>query len=134
MCGIAGATRLDGDIDRTLIAAVEAMGRCLRHRGPDSDGMLADGPFAFAHRRLAIIDLSEGGAQPQESASGRFVITFNGEIYNYEAMGDRLRASGWRNRTDSDTEVLLEAIERWGLPARTRRGRWHVCLRRIRSA
>ena len=115
MCGIAGAVALDGEIDQRVLATVEAMGVSMAHRGPDGHRTWSNDRVSFTHRRLAIIDLSEGGAQPKESASGRFVVTFNGEIYNYKALGDRLRATGWRNRTDSDTEVLLECIEQWGL-------------------
>lgn len=115
MCGIAGVARLAGTLEANDLDDVEAMGISLVHRGPDSFRTWSDDVVALTHRRLAIIDLSEGGAQPKLSASGRFVLTFNGEIYNYKQLGDRLRSEGWINRTDSDSEVLLEVIERWGL-------------------
>jgi asparagine synthase (glutamine-hydrolysing) len=86
----------------------------LRHRGPDGGGYwCADGYF-FGHRRLAIIDLSPGGAQPMASADGRYVVTFNGEIYNYVELEEELRARGYVFRTRSDTEVLLHGYDAWG--------------------
>jgi asparagine synthase (glutamine-hydrolysing) len=97
---------------------VRSMADRLAHRGPDDHGAWLDPTVgvAFAHRRLAIVDLSPTGAQPMTSASGRTVIAFNGEIYNHEALRRRLGSVVyWRGR--SDTEVLVEAIERWGLEA-----------------
>lgn len=92
------------------------MVRALHHRGPDSHDMWAsaDGALALGHNRLAIVDLSEHGRQPMASRSGRYVVVFNGEIYNHldlrQELGD---ASGWRGH--SDTETLLQAVERWGV-------------------
>ena len=86
----------------------------LRHRGPDGGGYWCEGPYFFGHRRLAIIDLSPGGAQPMASADGRYVVTFNGEIYNYVELEEELRGLGYVFRTRSDTEVLLHGYDAWG--------------------
>lgn len=115
MCGIAGILAPDA---RPLEPTLAAMTEALRHRGPDADGIWSDGDagIGFAHRRLSILDLSPQGAQPMASASGRFVLCYNGEIYNHAALRRDLEAGGaiaWRGH--SDTEVLLEAIERWGI-------------------
>jgi len=93
------------------------MAQTLVHRGPDSDGYWKDKVAGLSHKRLAIIDLSTHGAQPMISASGRYVLTYNGEIYNYLNLRQELEKDQdytWRGR--SDTEVLLAAIETWGLP------------------
>src|SRR5204863_8906472 len=85
-------------------------------RGPDGSGAwcAADGHIAMAHRRLAIIDLSDDAAQPMVSLDGRFVIVFNGEIYNHRQLRAELEADGERFRTRSDTEVLLHLYARFG--------------------
>lgn len=89
----------------------------LRHRGPDGEGRFrdADAGVALGHTRLAIIDLSDAAAQPMRSADGRFVITFNGEIYNYRALRDEMTAQGVVFRSESDTEVLLHLFARDGI-------------------
>jgi asparagine synthase (glutamine-hydrolysing) len=89
------------------------------HRGPDSQGVLVDGSFAFGMRRLSIIDLA-GSDQPIFSEDGRHAIVFNGEIYNYRALRDELRALGERFTTDGDTEVILAAWRQWGADAWSR--------------
>src|SRR5512135_595982 len=97
MCGIAGILCASPRQPRgELAAAVERMGRRLVHRGPDSSGTWVDDAagVALAHRRLAILDLSPEGAQPMRSESGRFVVTFNGEIYNFQELRDELSARG----------------------------------------
>ena len=93
------------------------MNEALRHRGPDGEGvwMDAEAGIILAHRRLAVIDLSTGGFQPMHSHDGRYVITFNGEIYNFRSIRDELAAAGRLMRTDLDTEVLLEACALWGI-------------------
>jgi asparagine synthase (glutamine-hydrolysing) len=120
MCGIAGmvdwraATSAD-----TLRSIGEAMIETVRHRGPDAGDVWVEpeGGVALGQRRLAIIDLSPGGAQPMHSADRRYVITFNGEIYNYRDIRRELQAAGRSMRSDSDTEVLLEACALWGVEA-----------------
>jgi asparagine synthase (glutamine-hydrolysing) len=86
----------------------------LHHRGPDGGGFWSSGPWFFGHRRLAIIDLSDAGAQPMASADGLVVVTFNGEIYNYVELAAELRADGYVFRTSSDTEVLIHGWDAWG--------------------
>jgi len=97
------------------------MGAVLAHRGPDDSGTFHDGAagIGLAFRRLSILDLSPEGHQPMFSASGRFVIVFNGEVYNYEEVRAELGAQPWRGH--SDTEVMLEAFERWGVDSAVRR-------------
>jgi len=115
MCGIAGLIA-----DRPVNAdAVEAMCDLLAHRGPDDSGLWrsADGRCVLGHRRLAVIDTSAAGHQPMVDASGRLVLTFNGEIYNYIELAGRLKAEGAAFRSRSDTEVLLEAWRRHGADA-----------------
>lgn len=115
MCGIAGMLRIAGrSIDSDLLVC---MADRIAHRGPDGAGtwLSPDGSVGLAHRRLSIIDLSESGRQPMVSASGRFVISFNGEIYNFQALRKELEKGAERFRGHSDTEVALAAIERWGL-------------------
>ncbi|HEY2037680.1 MAG TPA: asparagine synthase (glutamine-hydrolyzing) [Steroidobacteraceae bacterium] len=124
MCGIAGF--LGGGFSaESAHEELAAMAAALRHRGPDDGGSWVDAPAAvgLCHRRLAIIDLSPLGAQPMRSPSGRFIITFNGEIYNYRALRGELTGRGVRFRSESDTEVLLAAIEEWGLVGALERSR-----------
>ena len=112
MCGIAGiASR--GRIDRDALDAALAS---LRHRGPDDEGIFvhAGDRVGLLHTRLSIIDLSTGGHQPMQSEDGRVTITFNGEIYNYRALRDELSAKGFRFKTQSDTEVLLNGYVAYG--------------------
>lgn len=120
MCGIAGMLDPNGRRDgRRLVDLVSDMTAQLRHRGPDSEGLWSDDNvgLTLGHRRLAIVDLSEEGHQPMVSASGRFVIAFNGEIYNFLELRHGLRTLGCTFRGHSDTEVLLAGIERLGLTA-----------------
>ena len=119
MCGIAGFYQGRSAGADELRGIVGAMGSALVHRGPDGHGVFVDHEFgiAMAHRRLAVIDLSENGAQPMVSASGRYVISYNGEIYNHKEIRKDFGVSDGRIewRGHSDTEVMLAAIERWGM-------------------
>jgi asparagine synthase (glutamine-hydrolysing) len=124
MCGIAGFLDLRQRLGEPQAAALaRAMADQLVHRGPDDGGSWADpqAGIAFGFRRLAIIDLSDAGAQPMVSASGRSVIVFNGEIYNPEELRPDLEERGIRWRGHSDTEVILEAFEAWGVVATAKR-------------
>ena len=119
MCGIVGVLGTAGGGEAALASLVETMTSCLTHRGPDDSGIWVDETtgLGLGHRRLSILDLSPTGHQPMASAGGRYVITFNGEIYNYLDIRRDLEASGaapaWRGH--SDTEVILAAIVRWGV-------------------
>jgi asparagine synthase (glutamine-hydrolysing) len=114
MCGIAGAFAPGADID-PLDRAVGRMCARMRARGPDGDGSWRDAGagIVLGHRRLAILDLDARANQPMQSADGRYVIVFNGEIYNFRALRDALDGVAWR--TESDTEVLLETFAREGV-------------------
>ena len=135
MCGVAGLVRLGHthkagqDNSSTaypassdLAALAQAMGQTLKHRGPDDAGLWQDESLgvAFAHRRLAIVDLSPAGHQPMQSADGQWVLAFNGEIYNHLQLREALHSQGlaplrWAGH--SDTETLLACIQAWGLDA-----------------
>ncbi len=117
MCGIAGFLHSDGCCAAEARATVIAMADSLQHRGPDDSGAWVDpdAGIALGFRRLSIIDLSPTGRQPMESASGRFVVVFNGEIYNFKDLRHELATQGHQFRGRSDTEVLLAAVEAWGL-------------------
>lgn len=118
MCGIAGIIELSGDAVSPAI--LQRMTDAIAHRGPDGEGHWIEGPVGFGHRRLAIIDLSPGGHQPMISADHRYVITYNGEIYNFRELRAELQAVGYWFRSQSDTEVLLHALAHWGTDALAR--------------
>lgn len=109
MCGIAGTVRI-GDA-----SLVERMANLMAHRGPDDSGVWERGDVRLAHRRLSIIDLTETGHQPMESADGDLVICVNGEIFNYRELRDDLEKKGHTFRGASDTEVILEAYREYGM-------------------
>lgn len=116
MCGIAGLMLTRPAPREVLAARVSAINAALAHRGPDGDGVWCEetAGVALAQRRLAIVDLSSTGAQPMVSASGRLAMTYNGEIYNFRELRLELEALGTRFRGTSDSEVLIEAWDRWG--------------------
>jgi asparagine synthase (glutamine-hydrolysing) len=113
MCGIAGIfhSKQGGKADPELVAA---MCDTMVHRGPDGSGVWAQDEVALGHRRLSIIDL-EGSPQPMHSADGRAVISFNGEVYNFQELRRELEGEGARFKTGGDTEVILAAYQRWGI-------------------
>ena len=110
-------SRFTGSPQADLRQIAGAMTRSLRHRGPDAEGIWTADGIALGHRRLSILDLSPAGAQPMHSACGRYVIAFNGEIYNHldlrRELEDNGAAPNWRGH--SDTETLLAGIRFWGL-------------------
>ena len=119
MCGIAGVLHRDGMPASAV--RLKAMTDSLAHRGPDGEGQFIDGPVGLGHRRLAIIDLSPLGRQPMTTSDGRYTLTFNGEIYNFQDLRSELTFRGHAFMSRSDSEVLLHAFSEWGLG----------CLRRL---
>lgn len=121
MCGFTGFLTASGGVDNAeALYELCQMANSIVHRGPDSDGYWADpaAGIGLAHRRLAIVDLSPAGAQPMASGSGRYVIAFNGEIYNHLRLRQMLEREGqlsssWRGH--SDTETLLAGFDAWGI-------------------
>ena len=116
MCGIVGVIDIRKRYtSEALVSIATQMRDKMIRRGPDGAGVWHDAAhgIALGHRRLSIIDLSENGKQPMESPSGRYIITFNGEIYNFNALREQLAFGAWKSKTD--TETLLVAFERWGI-------------------
>jgi len=116
VCGLVGFWDFKRRVDHPE-RCLGAMAGVITHRGPDDQGAFfdVDAGLGLGHRRLSIIDLSEDGSQPMESATGRFVLAYNGEVYNFGELRGELEAEGETFRGHSDTEVILAAIERWGL-------------------
>jgi asparagine synthase (glutamine-hydrolysing) len=113
MCGLAGIYRLES-ITENDVDVIDRMNVCLKHRGPDDEGLYHDSNCVLGHRRLAIIDLSKAGRQPFVSDDRRYYLVYNGEIYNYIELREELRQIGWRFHTNTDTEVLLKAYQQYG--------------------
>ncbi|HUK60479.1 MAG TPA: asparagine synthase (glutamine-hydrolyzing) [Stellaceae bacterium] len=112
MCGITGIVdRRGAPVSRDLLRRMTAE---LLHRGPDSEGYYTDGAVGLGHRRLSIIDLSPAGNQPMATPDGRYVLSYNGEIYNYLELKRELEAAGHVFRSRTDSEVLLHALAAWG--------------------
>jgi len=107
MCGITGIYAFN-EIGRLFSVNLTASNQAIKHRGPDQDGTYYDYYCAMAHRRLSIIDLTEDGRQPMSDETGRYTIVFNGEIYNYRPLRQKLEKLGYSFRSKSDTEVLLK--------------------------
>ena len=112
MCGIAGLLNLDGAPVSPRV--LQNMTDAIAHRGPDGEGHWIEGSLGLGHRRLAIIDLSPLGHQPMMSSDGCYVLSYNGEIYNFRELRAELEAKGHGFRSTSDSEVLLTALQAWG--------------------
>jgi len=112
MCGIAGVLHFNSE--PASPAVLRRMGDALAHRGPDGEGLYTDGPCGLVHRRLAIIDLSPAGHQPMATADGRFVLVYNGEVFNFQELRIELEALGWMFHSRTDSEVVLKAYSQWG--------------------
>ena len=115
MCGVAGILNWNGQA-----ASPEALRRmtdAVAHRGPDGEGFFTDGPLGLGHRRLAILDLTPAGHQPMATPDGRYVISYNGEVYNFQELRKELEALGHAFCSRSDTEVVLHALAEWDLAA-----------------
>jgi len=124
MCGIAGVlSRRANSPSESLRAQAKAMTDAIAHRGPDGEGFWVDGAagIGLGHRRLAIIDLSDAGAQPISSACGRYILSFNGEVYNAEMLRPELLEHGHHFRGHSDSEVIVEGFSAWGIMPTLRR-------------
>jgi asparagine synthase (glutamine-hydrolysing) len=125
MCGIAGIVNLDGAPASPVL--IKRMTDAIAHRGPDGEGFFTDGTVGLGHRRLSIIDLSPAGHQPMQTRDGRFVISYNGEVYNFEELRVELEAMGYRFRSRTDSEVVLNAWAAWGLKALDRFNGMFAC-------
>ncbi len=112
MCGIAGIFNLNGEPVSQVI--LRKMTDAIAHRGPDGEGFYIDSFIGLGHRRLAIIDLSPTGHQPMSTEDGNYIITYNGEIYNFPALRIELESLGHKFRSKTDTEVVLQAYVQWG--------------------
>ena len=112
MCGIAGLIHLNGEPVSPVI--LKKMMDAIAHRGPDGEGQWIEGNVGLGHRRLAIIDLSPAGHQPMITGDHRYVLSYNGEIYNYREIRTELEALGYWFRSQTDSEVVLNALAHWG--------------------
>lgn len=112
MCGICGELRFDGSAPEA--STIRAMSEKLSRRGPDHEGMISDGPLAFGHRRLSIIDLTSSSDQPMVDHELRLALVFNGTIYNYKELRSELTEMGYAFFSEGDTEVIIKAYHAWG--------------------
>lgn len=118
MCGIAGILNLNGAPASAVV--LRKMTDAIAHRGPDGEGHFIDGALGLGHRRLAIIDLSPAGHQPMQTSDGRYVFSYNGEIYNFQELRIELESLGHQFRSRTDSEVVLNAWQEWGADCVTR--------------
>ena len=115
MCGIAGILNFNKASVSNIV--LEGMIRIIAHRGPDDQGVFVDSNFGVAHRRLSVIDLTSAGRQPMHSPGGRYIISYNGEVYNFKELKKDLISLGYKFKSGTDTEVVLYSIDHWGLKA-----------------
>lgn len=113
MCGIAGIFNLNGEPVSCMV--LRKMTDRIAHRGPDGEGFYTDSFIGFGHRRLAILDLSPAGHQPMMTPDGHYVITYNGEVYNYQEIRIELESLGHHFNSKTDSEVILKAFAQWGM-------------------
>lgn len=118
MCGITGLVHLDNAPVSPV--TLKRMTDAVAHRGPDGEGHWIEGNVGIGHRRLAILDLSPAGHQPMVSADHRYMLTYNGEVYNFRELRSELEAKGYWFRSKTDSEVVLNAIAEWGVKALNR--------------
>jgi len=118
MCGIAGLLQLDDSPVSPVV--LKSMTDAIAHRGPDGEGQWVEGAVGLGHRRLAIIDLSPAGHQPMLSVNHRYVMTYNGEVYNYQELRIELESMGYWFHSKTDSEVVLNALDAWGEKALNR--------------
>ncbi len=112
MCGITGMLHFDGEPVSPVV--LRRMTDAIAHRGPDGEGQFIDGPLGLGHRRLAIIDLSPAGHQPMATPDGRYTLTYNGEVYNFQELRVELESLGHQFKSRTDSEVVLKAYAQWG--------------------
>jgi len=112
MCGICGIFNLNGEPASPII--LRKMTDEIAHRGPDGEGFFVDSFIGLGHRRLAIIDLSPAGHQPMITLDGQYVLTYNGEVYNFQEIRAELESLGIQFRSKTDSEVVLYAYRQWG--------------------
>ena len=115
MCGIAGLINFDGSPASPVV--LKKMTDAIAHRGPDGEGCWISGNVGIGHRRLSIIDLSSAGHQPMQSSNNRYILSYNGEIYNYHELRVELEALGYTFRSKTDSEVVLYSLMHWGSSA-----------------
>ena len=112
MCGIAGLIDLkDNQISPSIL---KRMTDVISHRGPDGEGQWIEGPVGIGHRRLAIIDLTDAGQQPMHSLDKRYILSYNGEVYNYKNIRFELEEQGYYFKSNTDSEVVLYSLVHWG--------------------
>jgi asparagine synthase (glutamine-hydrolysing) len=115
MCGIAGQVNFDGSA--VSPAVLKNMTDRIAHRGPDGEGHWFSDEVGLGHRRLSIIDPSSAGHQPMVSQEGRYILSYNGEIYNFMELREELVAKGYLFHSQTDSEVVLHALSEWGTDA-----------------